>query len=691
MKHRWLRRAVVALSLTGFVAASLHVVFTPAISSAALQNGQIVGLMGKVSDHEAAKLQAAPSSLNALVSVPGVQISSARLLGGGWFSLGFSRQVSAQQAQAAAAKLESLAQFEKVTTDVFTASPALAKQVPTPLWLTPLTNQRFTNHRPASTVRQVIAANFADLSAPGTAKLSISWAKPTSVFGAKIIRYDIFATTDSGASKAKVLSVPASVTKTVLQSGLIAGVTTGVAVSAVTKLGKTVKQGLLSGWVYQVPTSLPAKPQFRGSRTIKAGTNPVWVVPTLQQAGGLPVTFTATAIAAGHPSVTCVTTASTCAFQGLLPGVSYTVRLTATNSIGSVTADEPYLPTDPKYGQQWYLNQANSIHADGAWQHTRGSAKVTVAVIDSGISKHPELDDQLLRNADGSVAGYDFVSEAVGPGDGNGWDSDPTDPSGRNDWHGTMVSGVIAAKDNNVGIIGVAPGVKLLEVRAMGETGGLTSDTVAALNWAIGIKVGKVPVNANPAKVVNISLGSSGSLRCDAGALDALTAAAKLNVTVVTAAGNEARPADFAFPGNCGASLNVSAVGPNGDITPYSDYGTFIDVAAPGGDYKQAALAPLGSNGGITTTSNTGKKTYDAPGYVSVEGTSFAAPLVAGVVALMYSLRPSLTTAQVESIIKATVTPFASGTSCSHQTPDTSCGAGIINADAAIDAVVALQ
>ena len=690
MKHRWLHRAAVSLALTGIAAASLHAVFTPAISTAALHNGQIVGLMGKASAQGAAQLQD-EAALSALAAVPGVQFSQARLLGGGWFSLGFSRQVTAQQAQAAAAKLEALAEFEKVTTDVFTASPALANQVSTPLWLAPVTSRPVKNHKPASTVRQVIAANFADLDTPGTAKLSVSWVKPSSVFGAKIIRYDIFVSTDSGVSQTKVMSVPASATKAVLQSGLTAGVTTGVAVSAVTKLGKTVKQGLLSPWVNLVPTSLPAKPQFRGSRTIKAGSNPLWVTPTLQQAGGLPVTFTATAMAAGHPSVSCVTTANTCALQGLLPGVTYTVRLTATNSLGSVTADEPFAPTDPKYPQQWYLNQANSIHADGAWQHTRGSSKVVVAVIDSGISKHPELDGQLLRNSDGTVAGYDFVSEAVGSGDGNGWDSDPTDPSGRNDWHGTMVSGVIAAKDNNVGIMGVAPGVKLLEVRAMGETGGLTSDTVAALNWAIGLKVGKVPVNSNPAKVVNISLGSNGSLRCDAGALDALNAAAKLNVTVVTAAGNDARPADFAFPGNCGASLNVSAVGPNGDITPYSDYGTFIDIAAPGGDYKLAALTPSAANGGITTTSNTGKKAYDAPGYVSVQGTSFAAPLVTGVVALMYSLRPSLTTAQVESIIKATATPFASGTSCSHQTPDTSCGVGIINADAAIDAVVALQ
>jgi serine protease len=344
---------------------------------------------------------------------------------------------------------------------------------------------------------------------------------------------------------------------------------------------------------------------------------------------------------------------------------------------------------DPKYKQQWNLG-SSGIHVDSAWEHGRGSPRIVVAVIDSGVTAHPDLDSQFLRNIDGSVAGYDFVSKQVGSGDGSGWDSNPADPSARNDWHGTLVSGVIAAAANGSGVIGVAPETKLLPIRSMGETGGLISDTVAAIYWAIGEKIKDVPLNKNPAKVINLSIGNGLGLGCDASAKKALELAAKKGVIVVTAAGNESKPTYYSFPGNCGLSVNVAASTKSGDLATYSDFGPLIDVAAPGGEQSGGEPASDVQTLGILTTSNSGTNAPGAASYEVVEGTSFAAPQVTGVIALMLSLRSTLRPAEVEKILRNTATRYASGAFCQKQVADLPCGEGIVNASAAIDAVLSL-
>ena len=150
-------------------------------------------------------------------------------------------------------------------------------------------------------------------------------------------------------------------------------------------------------------------------------------------------------------------------------------------------------PNDTLYPQQWNLHGTKGLAAPEAWKTTQG-AGVTVAVIDSGIVKHPDLDANVLP-------GYDFITEPSIARDGNGRDSDPTDQgnweeagvcgadaeASESNWHGTHVAGSIAAIMNNKrGIVGVAPNSKILPVRALGMCGGYDSDIADAMVWAAG-------------------------------------------------------------------------------------------------------------------------------------------------------------------------------------------------------------
>ncbi|MFM5905677.1 MAG: S8 family serine peptidase [Micrococcales bacterium] len=538
-------------------------------------------------------------------------------------------------------------------------------------------------------VRGLKVIDAYDPTRPLKAFLKVSWQPPAPKASEKVLGYQVLVTTDFGKSYRQVLTSKSPAVLLGPTEGITNGVATGVRVAVLAKVAGKKTVGSYSATSYQIPTGLPGPPQFKGDRIATVDNSPSWFVPSLEQAGGLPVTFTATALAFAQNPVSCTTTASTCQFEGLKPGVSYTVKLKATNAHGSALSEELFVPADTSYSQQWYLG-GDGIKADSAWEHTRGSSKIVVAVIDSGITSHPDLDDQLLRNPDGSVAGYDFVSKEVGSGDGGGWDSNPADPSSRNQWHGTMVSGVLAAAANGQGIVGVAPNVKLLQVRTMGETGGLISDTVAGIYWAIGEKVKGVPTNRNPAKILNISIGNGQGLGCDSSAKAALAAAAKRGVSVITAAGNDARPTYFSFPGNCNASINVAAVARNFDLAEYSDFGPLVDLTAPGGEQPSGATPALEQSLGILTTSNSGLKNQGLPTYQLVEGTSFAAPQVAGVVALMLSLRSTLSSSEIEAILKTTSTQYSQSSYCFRRASESPCGAGVVNASAAIDAVLRL-
>ena len=332
------------------------------------------------------------------------------------------------------------------------------------------------------------------------------------------------------------------------------------------------------------------------------------------------------------------------------------------------------VPNDTYYNQyQWHFKDpVGGINLPTAWDSATG-AGVVVAVLDTGITAHSDLDANILP-------GYDFISDTFVSRDGDGRDSNPADegdwnpvanecysgsPVTNSSWHGTHVAGTIAAVTNNaVGVAGTAFNAKVVPVRVLGRCGGYTSDIADAIVWASGGTVSGVPANANPAEVINMSLGGSGT--CSTTYQNAINGAVSRGTTVVVAAGNSAANVSGSVPANCANVVAVAATTSAGAKASFSNYGTGIDVSAPG----QSILSTL----------NSGTTTPGSASYASYNGTSMASPHVAGVVALMQSVAPTaLTPATVEATLKSTASPLPGA--CSG-----GCGAGIVNANAAVTA-----
>lgn len=340
-----------------------------------------------------------------------------------------------------------------------------------------------------------------------------------------------------------------------------------------------------------------------------------------------------------------------------------------------------FVPNDPLYAQQWhYKNGPGGINAEPAWDITKGSG-IVVGVIDTGITPHSEFAGQL-------VPGYDFIADIDTAADGDGRDADPNDPGDwtaagectffdeDSSWHGTHVAGTIAAlSDNGSGTAGVAPNAKIQPLRVLGKCGGYISDIADAITWGSGGTVAGIPANANPAEVLNMSLGGGGA--CGVALQSAIDGAVSRGTTVVVAAGNSGADVANAQPANCNNVIAVSAVGPTGTLASYSNYGEKVDVAAPGG----TGASPAADN--VLSTLNLGLTDQGAEGYAWYAGTSMAAPHVAGVVALIQSASATpKTPAQVEKILRNTA--YANGGfpgGCSYALP---CGTGIIDATAAV-------
>ncbi|MET9699747.1 S8 family serine peptidase [Streptomyces sp. NPDC006529] len=346
-------------------------------------------------------------------------------------------------------------------------------------------------------------------------------------------------------------------------------------------------------------------------------------------------------------------------------------------------------PDDTEYAKQWDLFEPTAgMNVPGAWAKTTGSG-VTVAVIDTGYVAHSDV-------APNIVAGYDFISSSSAARDGNGRDNNPADQgdwsaaeecgtgskASDSSWHGTHVAGTIAAATNNAkGIAGIAYGAKIQPVRVLGKCGGATSDIVDAITWASGGSVAGVPANATPAKVINMSLGGSGT--CGSSYQNAINAAVARGTTVVVAAGNSNADAAGFTPASCSNVVSVAATNRTGDRSFYSNFGSLIDVAAPGGETRRATDTPgtvTTPENGILSSLNAGTTTPGAEIYKPYQGTSMAAPHVAGLAALLVSAKSSLTPAQVEAAIKANARPLA-GT-CTG-----GCGAGLADAAATVAAV----
>jgi len=370
------------------------------------------------------------------------------------------------------------------------------------------------------------------------------------------------------------------------------------------------------------------------------------------------------------------------------PGVKYAQP----NYIYQITAT----PNDPGYPLQWhYFNNGSGagearggINLPKAWQDNQGDSSVVVAVIDTGILKtHPDI-----SGSANLLSGYDMISDSFTANDGDGRDSDaidsgdaiaadecyPGSPAIPSSWHGTHVAGTVGAgsTNNSSGVAGVNWQVKVLPVRVLGKCGGTMADINDAIRWAAGIPVNGVPNNNHPAKVINMSLGGAIPCSNSPATQAAIDDAVAQGATVVVAAGNDAQDAAGFVPAGCDNVVSVAAADRNGHlVTRYSNYGPKVDILAPGGDVTVDTDNDDNPDGVLSMI---------AGGYAFYNGTSMAAPHVAGVAALLIAANSGLPPAQVERRLKDGAIPRDSS-----QCPKP-CGAGLLNAEVALSEGYAL-
>lgn len=304
------------------------------------------------------------------------------------------------------------------------------------------------------------------------------------------------------------------------------------------------------------------------------------------------------------------------------------------------------VPNDPGYNLQWHYP---AINLPQAWDLAIGDENdVVVAVLDTGILvDHPDLKDKL-------ESGYDFISDASNARDGNGIDNNPDDPGdsplrGQSSWHGTHVAGTIAAASNNgTGVAGVSWGAKIMPIRVLGQEGGLSSDIIQGLRYAAGLENSSGIKLSNPAQIANLSLGGPGFSQAEQ---QAYTAIRNSGMIIVAAAGNEATSA-LSYPASYDGVISVSATDASRALAPYSNFGSRIDVAAPGGNLSVDVTGDGRADGVLSTLVDDQSGQREAS-FGFYQGTSMAAPHVAGVIALMKSVYPGLTPDQFDSLLSS--------------------------------------
>jgi serine protease len=397
-------------------------------------------------------------------------------------------------------------------------------------------------------------------------------------------------------------------------------------------------------------------------------------------------------------------------------------RLNADPDVEYAVADKrrfaQLLPSDPMVVDQWYLQSTEvaATRTDQAWDVTTGSNTTIVAVLDTGVRpEHPDLVGKLLP-------GYDFIAEPVIANDGDGRDADATDTGDfvvasdrtgilancdldNSSWHGTRVSSLIAAAtDEGMGMAGAGWNARILPVRVLGKCGGRDSDIIDAMAWAAGLQVTGVPLNPNPAKIINLSLGGTGA--CTANYQAAVNRITAAGVLIVASVGNEGIA--VGTPANCDGVLGVSGLRHAGTKVGYSSLGPGADIGAPAGNCVNLSVGPNSPCVySILAAIDLGTTTPVGPGYTDRVnrpnfGTSFSAPLVSGAVALLHAVNPALSPAQYSAVIMGTANPFpTSSTTTTNicRVPTTfpqgeecicttaTCGAGMLNTSAAVNAL----
>ena len=318
------------------------------------------------------------------------------------------------------------------------------------------------------------------------------------------------------------------------------------------------------------------------------------------------------------------------------------IRAAGTNRIVDAWAT---VPNDPFYPRQRWHYEMMSLPE--AWDLTTGAPGVTVAVVDTGVARgHPDLEPRL-------VPGYDVVSSPLNT-DGDGLDEDFDDPgyqaSGRWILHGTHVAGTIGAQSNNgLGVGGATWTGGVMPIRALDGAGGTLYDVLQGVRFAAGLPNDSGTVPADPADIINLSLGSSGDCEPVEAATFAEVEAA--GVMVVASAGNN-RSNSTSTPASCPGVLSVASVGATGELAAYSNYGPHVDLSAPGGDFRFDVDSD-GEPDGVYSTHATGQQAARTFGYDLLQGTSMAAPHVAGVLALMKSASAALRPQEVHQLLAA--------------------------------------
>lgn len=261
------------------------------------------------------------------------------------------------------------------------------------------------------------------------------------------------------------------------------------------------------------------------------------------------------------------------------------------------------------------------VGAPEAWRYSRGRG-VKVAVIDTGVNAgHPDLTDAVR-------GGVNFLDPNAPPLDDNG--------------HGTHVTGIIAARDNEIGVVGVAPEAEVYSLKAFdGQGAGAISNIISAVEWCV----------QNGMQVVNMSFGGNKNRALGR----ALQAALEAGVILVAAAGNSGRPNSVDFPASHPGVLAVTALNADDTLAGYSSRGPEVDLAAPG----SRILSAYGD------------------GYRELSGTSMAAPHVSGVAALLLAREPGLSGDEVARRLKETATTLP------YLAPEEQ-GAGLVNAPASL-------
>lgn len=349
-------------------------------------------------------------------------------------------------------------------------------------------------------------------------------------------------------------------------------------------------------------------------------------------------------------------------------------------------------PNDPWFAQQWHYRNNGSgddespggINLPDTWDRSTGSTASVIAVVDTGIlPDHPDI-----AGSANLLPGFDMITDPFTGNDGDGRDPDATDPGDGtaagecrfgspaepDSWHGTHVAGTIGVgrTDNHQGVAGINWSSRVVPMRALGRCGGSIADINDAIRWAAGLPVPNIATNPNPAKVINMSLGASAPCSASPSTQSAINDVVAAGVTVVVAAGNEASDAANSFPASCNNVITVAASDFNGElVTRYSNFGAVVDIMAPGGNVN-ADEDNDGNPDGVLSMVN--------GGYAFFNGTSMAAPHVAGVAGLLVAQDPTLTPADIEDLVKDNAIPRNSS-----QCPE-ACGAGLLNANISVGA-----